>query len=216
MASQEQVSSFALIETGGSTKVAHPGEDIEGLGTIRRVGWRSVLIDPPSGRECLLSLFSGFKISTAPPQDLDAKRGGITGAYFRGRSFEERVFARTDKNLNFHWGGRSPDRRLPSNDFSIRWSGFLNLRRSGEHQICTAVDNGVRVTLGGRLIIDAWEEVRPRRICEVVQMDRGWHPLEVEYYEASGGARFRLLVGPPTGTARPIKGRDLCCRGESG
>ncbi len=70
MASSDADWAFAMLKTEGETMPYRIGSDVPGLGTIKRVGWRLVLVDAESGPDCLLDLYP-------PPADAGAtpKRG---------------------------------------------------------------------------------------------------------------------------------------------
>lgn len=57
MASSDPAWSFAMIAAAGKTMPYRAGDAVDGLGTVRRVGWRLVLVDAVGGPECLLDLY---------------------------------------------------------------------------------------------------------------------------------------------------------------
>jgi hypothetical protein len=54
-------------------------------------------------------------------------RGGLTGRYYRNPALQEQggELTRTDSALDFDWQSRGPFACYPSDDFSVRWSGFV-------------------------------------------------------------------------------------------
>jgi hypothetical protein len=54
-------------------------------------------------------------------------RGGLTGHYYRNPALQEQgeELTRTDSALDFDWQSRGPFACYPSDDFSVRWSGFV-------------------------------------------------------------------------------------------
>lgn len=51
---------------------------------------------------------------------------GITGEYFSNSKLEGKpVFTRVDDQINFYWESGSPSPKLPDDNFSIRWTGYL-------------------------------------------------------------------------------------------
>ena len=81
---------------------------------------------------------------------------GLTGAYYQGTRFERYVLSRTDRDLDFDWDQVPPAKGLPPSYFSVRWTGFLNVPKSGKYLFSAMVDDGIRLWLDDQLIIDAW------------------------------------------------------------
>lgn len=82
---------------------------------------------------------------------------GLKGDYYTGTNFDRKVFSRIDPNLNFNWRGRTPGPGLDRQYYSIRWTGRLQAPVSGLYRFTVEVDDGVRVWVGNKKIIDAWE-----------------------------------------------------------
>jgi general secretion pathway protein C len=57
LASTDADWAFAMIKSDGKTMPYRIGDKVDGVGTIRRVGWRLVLVDAESGPDCLLDLY---------------------------------------------------------------------------------------------------------------------------------------------------------------
>ncbi len=71
MASTDPEWSFAMIKSGGATMPYRAGDDVEGMGKLKQVGWRLVLVDAEGGPDCLLDLY--------PPSGEKAKKGAKRG-----------------------------------------------------------------------------------------------------------------------------------------
>ena len=86
---------------------------------------------------------------------------------------------------------------MPSNNFSARWTQSLSLG-SGIYRFTTYTDDGVRLWVDGRLLIDSWRPMRGYR-SSAVWLDGGVHDVKMEYYERTGIALARLTwqrLGP--------------------
>jgi beta-glucosidase len=61
---------------------------------------------------------------------------GVTGEYFANAKLEgEPFFTRTDENIDFYWESGSPAAGLDSDNYSVRWTGYLVPPVSGTYQI---------------------------------------------------------------------------------
>ena len=102
-----------------------------------------------------------------------------------------RAIIRNDEFIDFNWGPGSPDPRLPVNDFSARWTRSEKFDQ-GTYRFYLLVDDGARLWVDGRLIIDEWHQGGPREVYGDVALEKGKHDIEVHYFEHSGTARIRL------------------------
>ncbi|MFB0546445.1 MAG: PA14 domain-containing protein, partial [Anaerolineae bacterium] len=81
--------------------------------------------------------------------------------YFNNSSLQgSPAFTRNDQMVDFNWGYGSPGAGLGADNFSMRWSrdwGFSE----GTYRFYAHVDDGVRLWVDGRLIIDQWHDGGP-------------------------------------------------------
>ena len=89
--------------------------------------------------------------------------------------------------------------------FAARWTGRLDPPATGSYVLATVSDDGVRLRLDGRLVIDNWTEHGPTEDRATVDLVAG-RPveLELEYYQASGGATVRLRWTRPDGETETV------------
>ncbi len=110
------------------------------------------------------------------------------------------VIVRNDAALDFAWGQTAPDPRLPADNFSARWTRSLNLE-AGTYRFRVLVDDGARLWVDDRLVIDEWRGGASREVTGEVSLSAGAHSLKLEYYDAAVEARARLTwerSGPQT------------------
>ena len=115
----------------------------------------------------------------------------FTSCYYAGSNFEDLVFTRQDNSINFDWGSGSPDASVPTDNFSVRWSGNFNLS-AGTYGFTAITDDGMRVILDGNTILDKWFEQAPTTYTVSQNISAGTHTIVVEYYEYAGGAVAKL------------------------
>jgi hypothetical protein len=100
------------------------------------------------------------------------------------------VLTRIEPSLNHNWGLGSPGDGVPRDYFSARWTQPLYFY-AGTYRFATYTDDGVRLWIDGRLVIDAWWPMRGYRTA-VVKLDRGVHDVRMEYFERTGAALANL------------------------
>jgi hypothetical protein len=119
---------------------------------------------------------------------------GLRGDYFDDRDLLHLKFSRIDREIAFDWGYGSPDPRIPADDFSIRWTGFISAPATGDYDLCLLSDEGPRLWFDGRLLFDKWQPQKPTYECGSVKFKAGMkHSIRIEYFEHQLGAIIRLF-----------------------
>jgi hypothetical protein len=123
-----------------------------------------------------------------PPKGM---RGpGLYGEYFDNDGFRgSPKHTRIDEAASFDYGRGTPFSDMPDDNFSIRWTGRLIPARSGTYRLVMKSDDGSRLYLDDRLVIDHWgAHAATERTCDVL-LERGKEVrLKIEYNEISGDA----------------------------
>jgi hypothetical protein len=122
----------------------------------------------------------------------DAPPESWRGEYFNNPSLAGApVLVRNDGDggLNFDWGVQSPAAScgVPADDFSVRWSRKAILA-TGWHRFTVTADDGVRLFIDGRRVLDEWRHQAPATFTADVMLPAGTHRIVVEYYDRTGGA----------------------------
>jgi hypothetical protein len=127
----------------------------------------------------------------ATPQPSVQYPGPWQGEYFAGRELDKTpVLVRTDEAINFDWKLGSPAPEIPVNDFAVRWTGTFAFE-GGRYRFTTTSDDGIRVYVNDRLVINSWYPMRGTRSATVTLPD-GNATIRVEYFERAGAALARL------------------------
>jgi PA14 domain len=99
---------------------------------------------------------------------------------------------RKDPVIDFDWGfHRSPDPALPSDGVLAHWTRGVHLP-AGRYRFTATSDDGVRVAMDGRLLIDEWREQAARTFVHEEVIDAGRHFFAVDWYENTGAAVIRV------------------------
>lgn len=143
----------------------------------------------------LSTIGSSFLFTTSD----NKKVNGLLGEYFDNKDLQgEAILKRVDKQINFDWGGGSPGEGIKPDRFSVRWTGKLIPDSSGEYEFSIISDDGVRLYLNERLLIDNWRDQAAEVKKATTTLEAGKeYDLRIEYYENWGGAIIRLGWGKP-------------------
>ena len=120
---------------------------------------------------------------------------GLLGEYFVGT---ERTgtpkLVRVDTTVDFHWELASPGPGLPEDRFSVRWTGKLTPPKSGRYVLALRSDDGSRLFLDGKLVVDDWGDHPPTlKTAEIELVGGKAYDLRLEYFEGIVGASVELL-----------------------
>ena len=147
----------------------------------------------------------GFTLADiSDPPAGSASGTGLLGQYYRGRGFREVLMSRTDSTVNFDWSTGSPDSAVPGNNFSVRWSGWVQPPSSGQFTFFVTADDGLRLWIDGVLIINFWIDQGNIERSGTAQLRADHkHDIRLEYYENAGAAAIKLEWAGP-GVSRAV------------
>jgi len=83
--------------------------------------------------------------------------------------------------------------------FSIRWTGVLTPSETGDFTLNTVADDGTRLFIDDRLLIDNWQDQPAQVASGEIHLDAGKkYRIVLEYYENGGGASVKLTWVKPS------------------
>ena len=129
---------------------------------------------------------------------------GLAAEYFNNERLEGApVLERVDNNIDFNWGNGSPTPAVHHENFSARWTGTITVPEStGDATLAAIVDDGVRVWVDDKEIIDAWGPHDSTLIEATSPISAGKpHRLRIEYQQLAFKAALHLLWHSATNAA---------------
>jgi hypothetical protein len=138
---------------------------------------------------------------------------GLLGEYFAGTELDarRRVLTRIDTTLARNFNKDPVGHGVPGSNFSIRWSGYLVPQAAGSYEFVGYSDDGVRIAIDGKVILNEWRGRAAPFRSEVVKLKAGKkHKLVVEYFDTGKGNASFFLDWQPEGLPRePIPTASL-------
>lgn len=140
-------------------------------------------------------------IPTAQLYPESGEAGGLTARYYRGENFDALVTDRTDAQVDFDWSS-TPPTGLSHDHYSVRWDGFVQALQAGTYALSTTSDDGVRLWIDDRQVIDDWG-IHPAQTdtATVNFAANSRHRIRMEYFQGGGQAVVRLAWQLPAKTS---------------
>ena len=110
------------------------------------------------------------------------------------------AFIRNDAALNFNWGTAGPGGGIAGTNFSTRWTRSVYLE-NGAYRFTATTDDGARVWVNNRLIINNWRDQPPTAASGDITLVAGYQQIRMEYFNRAGGALAQLAWTPVAGGA---------------
>jgi ferric-dicitrate binding protein FerR (iron transport regulator) len=125
---------------------------------------------------------------------------GLTATYCDGEDLTGRSVTRIDPKIDFDWGKGSPDPAVGPDKFSVRWTGRVEAEHTEPYTFYVIADEGARLWIDGKLVIDAWENARgEKRESPPIDLVAGRaYDLKLEYHESQEKAWIQLLWSSPS------------------
>lgn len=123
-------------------------------------------------------------------------KNGLHGSYFSNSILKDApAFERQDEQINFKWTLYSPDpEQLQTDNYSIRWTGKLKAPENGKYQLGLRGNDGFRLYLNGKKVIDQWEKLGYSTKTTAVDFVKDQqYDIVIEFHENRGEANIELI-----------------------
>jgi hypothetical protein len=160
---------------------------------------------PPDGRpDAPPPLDAPIDLALNPPDAVQAMGNGLRGDYFDGVALEAGDtgtldLSRVDATINFDWGSGRPSAAVDDDWFSVRWSGRIMPLHSETYTFATLTDEGVRLWIDGKLLIDRWvNQTATTHSGTITLVANRKYDIRMEYFEAMQQAVAKLYWSSPS------------------
>ncbi|MCX6343553.1 MAG: PA14 domain-containing protein [Armatimonadetes bacterium] len=127
----------------------------------------------------------------------DGQPGGLKAEYFSDSDLKASAVIRTDKQINFNWW-RAPAEGVDQKKFSVRWTGQIKTAQAGAYKFSVDCDDGVRLWVNGKLLIDDWVGRPVKTISKGIVLDANTkYGIKMEYFQAGNTSYARLYWHKP-------------------
>lgn len=84
-------------------------------------------------------------------------------------------------------------------NYALRFRGELQIPRSGDWGFTLGSDDGSWLFVDGELVVDNGGLKPTKRVSGSASLAAGWHPIEIVFTQAGGGAKLEFFLTPPGG-----------------
>ncbi len=95
------------------------------------------------------------------------------------------------RSIDGDWSNKSPAQGVPSDHFALLASTTVTVP-PGRYLFTVTSDDGVRVYVDGRIVVNRWNHHGPTTDNAPVNLDAGPHTIRVEYCQEDGGAVLQI------------------------
>lgn len=127
---------------------------------------------------------------------------GLTGKYYNLRGTSNfngtPILERIDPVINFNWGTGSPAASIREDEFSVRWTGFIQPRTAGMYTFYVTSNDGARLYVNGQLIINRWVNQSTTELSANILLEAGVrYSLQLDYFDSFAEAVCQLRWSGP-------------------
>ncbi len=120
---------------------------------------------------------------------------GWEARYFNDPTFEsEPIFIRREDKIDFHYTFMGPDDRIRKEHFAVEYRGNFQWDSSFVGKIGLVGNDGFRLYIDGKLVIDQWEKVSYHTRSIPVNFTKGrLVSIRVQFKETAGNAKLKFI-----------------------
>jgi YVTN family beta-propeller protein len=123
---------------------------------------------------------------------------GLAGSYFNNTALSGAPALERPERVNFTWSA-SPGAGVNADNFSVRWTGFVEATATGNFQFRTRSNAGVRLWINGILVVDNWtaHATMEDSTGDIAMTKNQRLPVVIEMYDTGGSAVARFYWKRP-------------------
>ncbi len=130
---------------------------------------------------------------------------GLQAEYFKNASLSGTPVVRREPQIDYNWGLGVPIDGLTDDQWSVRWTGFVQPAHSETYTFTVASDDGARVWIDDDLVVDTWDAGGYAYVSGTKALQAHYiYPLKVELKETTGRAEMSLYWSSPSTPYRVV------------
>jgi beta-glucosidase len=165
---------------------------LDGIRALLGGGTRVGFAPGPGRSSAQFTLVPGTQLGA---DSMGTRVPGLRGEYFADIRLDGApALVRYDRTVDFHWTLSPPGTGIPLDWYSVRWTGTLTAGSRPVHRLGVDGNDGYRLYLDGKLLIDDWiKRSHGDRLADVQLAPGSSHTIRLEYFETRGNGHVRLV-----------------------
>jgi hypothetical protein len=149
-------------------------------------------------------LWNAIDLMKIVAADFKGLKPGLIAEFFSGRHFQRMILRRVDPHVNWEWKGGAAFQGGPEDEFSSRWTGYLNIPRTGDYCLEVGADDGCALFVDGKRCLDHWRVQAAHRHRALCTLEKGLHRIALEHYEGGGHSGIVFFIREGNGPSVPV------------
>ncbi len=92
----------------------------------------------------------------------------------------------------------------PAGNYAVLYKGFLNIIKAGEYTLYLRSNDGSRLSLADQVVVNNDGVHGTEQKLGTIQLDAGFSPFELAYFQSSGGASLQVYIQGPDMIKQPL------------
>lgn len=130
-------------------------------------------------------------------------KNGLFAEYYSNKSLSGTpTFTKIDEKVYFDWGQNSPDGLTVKDNFSIRWTGNIEI---GKHDTLLRfyADDGIKVWIDDQLAVNGWTVYDQYLTTKILEAGTT-HTIKIEYFDSGSNAHIYMDMLSTEGVEREV------------
>lgn len=181
-------------------RVEYANRKAGGFSALRWVpaGERNASLVPP---ECFFQ--TADAAARLAKQPYGRAGNGLKAEIFAGgRALSQVIGTRVDAWISHDFALGAPMPGAPADRFGVRWTGVIKASAAGSYRITALADDGVRVYVNDKMVLDHWTPGAHREAA-IVELPGRAVPFKVEYFDGDKGGWIALYWERTDGSTKP-------------
>ncbi len=99
--------------------------------------------------------------------------------------------------------------KVPEQNFALQFDAFIQIDKQGRYTFYISSNDGSKLYIDGRLLIDNDGEHGPKQLGGSVHLSPGKHAIRAEYFQSGGSKTLQVAYNSETISYQPVPGSAL-------
>lgn len=102
------------------------------------------------------------------------------------------LLTKTTRHWTSPWNDREVREQVGNSRFGLLAATQLELPQTGRYRLITTSDDGIRLRIDGRVVLENWSHHAPTRDSVELELEAGKHRIDLEYFQIDGATALAI------------------------